>query len=1046
LYVKEESIMKNCCWRFGLIGALIAPGVLIHADEPPKRGKADDVSFNRDIRPILSDNCFACHGPDISTRKAKLRLDQREVAIKAGAIVPGKADQSEMIRRIFAEDEKERMPPKKAKKTLTSKQTELLKKWVEQGAVYQGHWAFIPPVRPELPAVKNDKWVKNPIDRFILGRLEQEGLQPSPEADRRTLARRLSFDLTGLPPEPAVVDKFVNDRSDQAYEKCVDALLDSPHYGERMAMQWLDGARYADSNGYQADFERYMWRWRDWVIDAFNKNMHFDQFTIEQLAGDLLPNATLEQNIATGFNRNHRINTEGGTIADEWLVENVVDRVDTTGQVWMGLTFGCARCHDHKYDPITQKEFYQLYAFFNNVPEAGNGVEKPVNQVPFIKAPRAEDTAKLQELKKHVDVVLATLKETERLLPSLQAAWEPEFLKKLKGIHDSWATIKAIEIESEAGAKLSPLPDGSYLAGGKNPAKDVYTIQALPPLHRMTGILLDVIPDKSLAEGSFGRKGNGNIVLSGFDAELRTAQAGSPSTTIPIGFANARADYEQNGWTVQQVLHHQADRGWALDGHDPSKRVPRSALFILDKPVDIPTGATLVVHVRQQALDQHVIGRFRLSVTGEANPTLRTQSGIPEEVVSGLPVAPAKRTPQQKAAIATYFRANFAGPVLEADRALAVARKARDDFDGAIPTVMVMKEMPKPRDTYVLIRGQYDRKGTKVSMGLPAALPALSKDLPLNRLGLARWLVSPEHPLTARVAVNRMWEKFFGVGIVKSSENFGIQGEFPSHPELLDWLATEFIRLGWDMKAIQKTIVMSNSYRQSSATSPALLERDPENRLLARGPRFRLQAELIRDNALAIAGLLVDKTGGPSVRPYQPDGVWDEVNVYGNLRNYHHDKGEGLYRRSMYTIWKRTAAPPQMLLFDSPSREYCAVRRSRSNTPLQALTLLNEITFVEAARVLAQHMLEEGGKTPDQRITYAFRRATAREPSAHELRVLASGLDKRLQKYRANPDAARKLIGQGDAKPDEKLDPEELAAYTVAASVILNLDETVTRE
>ncbi|HLN28746.1 MAG TPA: PSD1 and planctomycete cytochrome C domain-containing protein [Gemmataceae bacterium] len=1015
---------------------------------PPQvqAARANDVNFSRDIRPILADTCFACHGPDAATRKAKLRLDQRDIAVKLGAIVPGKADESELVKRIFSEDPDERMPPAKSKKKLTAQQRELLKRWVNAGAEYTGHWAFIAPMRPMPPAVINERWIRNPIDRFVLAKLEQQGLQPSAQADRRTLARRLSFDLVGLPPDPDCVEKFVNDRAPDAYERFVDTLLQSPHYGERMAMQWLDGARYADSNGYQADFERYMWRWRDWVIEAFNKNMPFDRFTIEQLAGDLLPNATLEQKIATGFNRNHRINTEGGTIAEEWLVENVVDRVDTTSQVWMGLTMGCARCHDHKYDPFTQKEFYQLFAFFNNVPEAGNGEERPVNQVPFMKAPRPYEIRRLQGLDMAVADAQARVLEKEKLLPALQAAWERAYVPKLAKARDPWVMLHPCEVQSAGGAKLTRLPDGSYLASGKKPARDVYTIVAPAPLNRITGVLLDVLPHERLAAKSFGRAGNGNVVLSGFEAELRTAKAGSPPTTIPIKFIQAKADYSQDGWTIEQVLDGNPNKGWGLNGHDPARRVPRSALFIPDKPIEIPAGAMLALRLRSEALDQHVIGRFRLSVTDAVVPKLRDQSGLPEEVARGLTVEPAKRTSQQRAEIAAYFRGHFAGEVTAADKKLATARQARKEYEAAIPTVMVMQEMSKPRDSFLLNRGQYNKKGPKVSMALPAALPALPEGAPLNRLGLARWLVDPAHPLTARVAVNRMWEKFFGTGIVKSSENFGMQGEFPSHPELLDWLATEFIRLGWDMKALQKTIVMSNTYRQSSVVTPALFERDPENRLLARGPRFRLQAELIRDNALSVAGLLVPRIGGPSVRPYQPDGVWDEVNVYGNLRNYKHDTDDGLYRRSMYTIWKRTSAPPQMLLFDSPSREYCTVRRSRTNTPLQALTLLNEITFVEAARVLAQHMLEEGGKTPEARIAYAFRHAMAREPSVEEARVLAAGVAKRLQKYCANPEAAAKLVGVGQAKRSQQLDVAELAAYTITASVILNLDETVTKE
>lgn len=764
-----------------------------------RAGDADKkIDFGRQIRPLLSDNCFHCHGPDEKTRKAKLRLDTKDGLLGKtrdgkAIVLPGKSAESELIARLHPDDASELMPPVKSGKKLSADQQRLLKDWVDQGAPWSDHWAFVAPKRPDVPKTSNDAWVRNPIDAFVLARLDREKLSPAAEADKTTLIRRASLDLTGLPPTPAEIDAFLADKSADAYEKVVDRLLASSHYGERMAMNWLDYARFADSNGFQTDSSRGMWPWRDWVIDAYNRNMPFDQFTVEQLAGDLLPNATRSQQVATGFHRNPRLNGEAGLIQKEWLVETIVDRVDTTGLTWLGLTVGCARCHDHRFDPVRQKEYYQLFAFFNNVAESGTLLanRKGGNTEPVIPVPTADQ---------------------QRQIESLQAALE----------------------EAQQGGK-----DESEIAKLKSKIEDV--------------------------EKNFGA------------------------------------------------------------------------------------------------------------------------------------------------------------------------------------TVMVMRE-GKQRDTFVLLRGQYDKPGEKVAAALPTVFGSLPPGAPANRLGLAKWVVDPANPLTARVWANRAWEHFFGVGIVKTSENLGSQADAPSHPQLLDWLATEFVRLKWDMKAMHKLIATSATYRQSSKVAPGAAERDPENRLLARGSRFRLPAELVRDQALAASGLLTTKIGGPSVRPYMPDGVWDETSVYGDLRGYKHDKGEGLYRRTMYTIWKRTAAPPTMLIFDAPSREVCAVRRSRTNTPLQALALLNEVTYVEAARKLGERMMLEGGKGVNLRLTFGFRLATGRKPTAAELKVLRDGFVADARRFGKDPEAARKLIGLGDTPAPASLDAPQLAAFTLAANVILNLDECVTRE
>ena len=1008
----------------------VSVSVAAAGDDAPIPAK---VEFNRDIRPIFSDTCFKCHGFDENKRKKGLRLDTADGAfkqLKSGGtpIVAGHPDQSEAYVRIMSGDPDELMPPADSGLKITGRQKQLIKKWIEQGAAYQAHWAFITPTRPELPAVQHKTWVKNPIDAFVLAKLEAEHLKPSPEADKTTLIRRASLDLIGLPPTVEEIDAFVHDASPAAYEKVIDRLLASPRYGERMAMQWLDGARYADSNGYQADYERYQWPWRDWVIKAFNDNKRFDQFTIEQLAGDLLPNATIDQKVATGFNRNHRINTEGGIIADEWRVETVIDRVETTSAVWLGLTMGCCRCHDHKFDPVTQKEFYQFYAFFNSVNESGIGAEKPINHPPLARVISDEQRAKFDALSNAALSAEKYLRAEELKLPTMLAAWERTALDEKP--HVRWEAIDADAMTATSGAKLTERLDQSVTVTGTNLPIDSYTIELTSPVDRITGMKLEALPDTSISTGGPGRSVNGNFVLT----HIEVSHAGNP-----VKLERATSDFSQSGYPVEQAIGRETKNGWAIF---PKVKESHFAIFSLETPIEAAGVLTIRLDFKSPNA-QHQLGRFRLSVTDSKTPH---EVGIPPRILTIIHTPIEKRTVKQISEIAEYFRLNHSGEVLDADRAFAKARAARDEFDATLPSVMVMEELPRPRDSYFLIRGQYDHKGEKVQPGTPAALPPMPADAPMNRLGLARWIVDPKNPLTSRVAVNRFWERFFGVGLVKTSENFGSQAEWPSHPELLDWLATEFIRNGWDIKAIQKTIVMSATYRQSSALTPALVERDPENRLVARGPRFRVQAETVRDQALFIAGLLNEKVGGPSVRPYQPDGLWDEINVYGNLRNYKHDTNGNEYRRSLYTIWKRTSAPPGMTLFDMPSRELCTVRRSRTNTPLQALALLNDETYVEASRKLAEKMLTEGGSTPSDRLTYGFCRAIGRVPDSHELQLLETGLQHRLAEYRTDPVAAKALLAVGDSQSPATFDPAELAAYTTSGSIILNLDEAITKQ
>ncbi|MDZ4784311.1 MAG: PSD1 and planctomycete cytochrome C domain-containing protein [Planctomycetia bacterium] len=1000
-------------------------------------GRAAPLDFNRDVKPILAENCFVCHGPDEGSRKAKLRLDRAAAAMSetesgAQAIVPGDPSASEVIARIDAADDDSRMPPIDSRKVLTDEQKQILRAWIEQGADYAEHWSFVKPRRIAPPDVRATTWPRNELDRYVLARLETEGLAPAPEADRPTLLRRLSLDLTGLPPTPAEMDAFLQDASPDAYERVVDRLLASPRYGERMAMWWLDGARYADSNGFQSDWERYQWRWRDWVIDAFNRNQPFDEFTIDQLAGDLRPNATLEQRIATGFCRNHRINTEGGSIAEEWHVENVIDRVDAVSNVWLGLSLGCCRCHDHKYDPFTQKDFYQLFAMFNNVPENGTGDgERPINHRPYLTAPRPDETARLAVLDADVTAAHAALVEQEKLLPQFVADWEHAFATAPPA--KVWHAYQPEAVLAASGASLNLQDDGSILVTGPASANDTFVLRATLDLPRITGLRLESLPTEELPGKGPGRSENGNFVLT----DLRVSLNGTPAR-----LATARADFNQETFAIEQAIDSDAQTGWAIH---PQTGIGHTATFAWEKAQEPKTPSTIAVTLDFQSPHPgHQLGRFRLSFTGVDDP--HTARDIPEDVVAAVACPADQRSDEQRQRIGAYVREHHAPTVQMAQAALEAARQARDEFVATIPTVMVMEEMPEPRPAHVLIRGQYDKHGQPVTAALPAALHPAPAGAPMNRLGLAQWIVDENNPLTSRVIANRLWENYFGVGLVKTTENLGAQGEQPSNQALLDWLATELIRLKWELKAFQKTIVMSATYRQSSQVTPELVERDPENRLLARGARFRLPAEMIRDNALFAAGLLKEHLGGPSVYPYQPENIWNETTEYGNLRNYKHATDDGLYRRSLYTIWKRTAAPPNMMVFDMPSRELCTVRRGRTNTPLQALTLLNDVTYVEAARVLAERMIREGGAKPSHRIALAYRHVLGRDPSAEECAVLIQGLNARLEKFRTQPEQAEKVVSHGAAPRGVDVAVPELAAYTLTACVILNLDETVTKE
>ncbi len=1003
----------------------------IHAAEPPR----GTIQFNRDIRPILSENCFTCHGPDAKNRKAKLRLDLEEPA-KADlgghfAIKPGAPDESEILDRVAEPDPDAVMPPPATGKKLTSEQISLLKDWIAQGAKWQGHWSFLPPRRPDVPRGK--AWVRNPIDAFILDRLTREGLSPSPEADRPALLRRLSLDLIGLPPTPAEVDAFVSDHSPDAYEKQADRLLASPHYGERMALSWLDAARYADTGGYQVDNVRTMWTWRDWVIDAYNTNKPFDQFTVEQLAGDLLPNPTLAQKVATGFNRNHRISNEGGIIEEELRTEYVIDRVNTTSTVWLGLSLGCAQCHDHKYDPISQRDYYRFFAYFNSIAERGNDGG---TAVPFIKVPSDEQAKKQADLQAKRDEAVKRREAGAAEVDAEQAAWETQNGAKARV---TWLPLgQSSLVKAANGTTIKPLDDLSFLATGPNPDTETYTLVALVGPRPITAIRLEALAHESLPSKGAGRAFNANFVLSEFEATATPAF--DPSKSTRVKFCSAIADYSQKGYDIAKAIDGKPGTGWAVDG--PSRPESRVATFIPTEPIASPDGTILTIRLRHEHGGSHAIGRFRLAISRDP---AAAEPPLPAELASILATERAKRTPEQLNKLKIHFRENISTRWRELSKDVDAIEAQSKALDGSILATMVMQDLPKPRPTFILKRGQYDQPSDPVEPGTPASLPSPG-GIPANRLGLAKWLVSPENPLTARVAVNNAWQMHFGTGLVKTSVDFGSQGDWPSHPELLDWLATEFIATGWNVKKLHRLMVTSATYRQSSAASPSLIDRDPDNRLLARGPRFRLPAEGIRDNALAIAGLLSPRVGGPPVKPYQPAGLWEEVSYPGTSSfSYKQDTGESLYRRSLYTFWKRTVPPASLATFDAPSREFCVVSRARTNTPLQALILLNDPTYVEAARALAANAMTEA-RTPADRITLAFRRATARSPRPEELSVLLAGLDRRLAAFKADPSASKKLLGIGEFRADARLDPVELAAYASVASVILNLDETVNRE
>ncbi|MCR9199338.1 MAG: PSD1 and planctomycete cytochrome C domain-containing protein [Planctomycetaceae bacterium] len=999
------------------------------------------IQFNQDVRAILSEHCFECHGPDAENRSADLRLDVEDDA-HAYAISPGDLNASPLWERVTSADADVVMPPPEAKKPLSEKQIDTLKRWIQQGAQYEKHWAFMPIERPDPGVAAEDA-----IDLFIDRMLKRHNLQPAGSADRRTLARRLALDLTGMPLSPEHQRRYLADESPDAYEKLVDELLASPHFGEHMALPWLEAARYADTSGYQADWERFMWPWRTWVIDAFNDNLPFDQFTVEQLAGDMLPNPSRSQLLATGFNRNHRINDEGGVIAAEYAVEYVVDRVDTTSTVWLGLTMGCCRCHDHKYDPLPQQDFYNMFALFNNVPEKGKDGRRGYS-LPVLDVPDPAVEQQLQSLHEQQETLTANLQQAVTAAGEERVRWEADMQTRLAESGDtSWKTLRLTGVKGTGGVKFQRQDDESFLRAGANPAQSTYSAdvssEVLKPFQSqgITAFRLEALVDPSLSAGSLAASVNGNFVLSEFLVEVIT-----DGRTRVLDCSTASADYSQANYPPQNVIDSRKETGWAVEGH--VRKENRKLMVVLAETYRPQAGDSIRIQLQHSSpFARHCIGRFRLGATAAAAPTLDGKTGMPALVAAGLSAM--SPTDEQRKAVDEYFVAT--SPLF------AKLRKQQDALNGRMEEaakkqfvkVMVMSEMEQPRPTFVLNRGQYDQpdENRPATADAPAVLGGLA-ERPHNRLGFAQWLVSPDNPLTARVTVNRFWQQFFGRGLVETVEDFGSQGTLPSHPELLDWLAADFRDNGWDVKRLIRQMVTSDAYRRSSVIRPQDLEKDPRNIWLARASRVRLSGYQLRDQALAASGLLVRTLGGPSVKPYQPPGLWSEVSFQQKNRStdfYVQDHGEKLYRRGLYTFWKRSVAPPMLANFDAAGREMCTVKSTRTSTPLQALNLMNDVTFVEAARAMGQRMLQQGGDSLDSQLSFGIQ-LVGIEASATKLEILRKSHARYTGYFTQRPQDAAEFLSNGEWEHDPSLDDVSLAAMAAVASVILNLDEVIMRQ
>jgi Protein of unknown function (DUF1553)/Protein of unknown function (DUF1549)/Planctomycete cytochrome C len=1078
------------CFVTGLLVALgmgARDSVRADAVAPAARSAAAlrKIDFNRDIRPIFSDNCYFCHGPDKNRRKADLRLDTKDglfgMKDDSYPVVPGKPDDSVLYMRITSDDPDTRMPHKDSNKRLTADQIALIKRWIEEGAEWKGHWSYVPPVRPAVPsttqptvaaalsaAPEKEKFVRNPIDNFIADKLGELGMHPSAEADRHTLLRRLSLDLTGLPPTQAEVDGFINDPSPDAYEKQVDRLLASPRFGERMAVMWMDLVRYGDTIGFHSDNPREVWPWRDWCINAFNRNEPFNQFTIEQVAGDLIPNATREQKTASGYNRLLLTTGEGGAQAKEYVQKYLGDRVRNVATTWLGVTMGCCQCHDHKFDPFSQKDFYRMGAFFADIQEPAISLPTPELMLP---TPEQE-----KELNRLNDAIAAAKKKLDADTPELAAAqvkWEQEYRDKwaaldVKEAAVKWTPLTITEAKSTGGAmlKISQGKEGdTVLASGPNPSTDSYVIKAVTKLKNITALRLDALPHKSLPGGGPGRFNTGNFVLTEIDAAI---DKGAGPTTQPVAFQNASASYEQPAgpespyrkYPAQAAIDGDkfgANLGWAIADRFGLKH---HAIFetAADLGAKDATEQALTITLKFNFGGGHSIGYLKLSATDQPRP-IRAMPGkeLPENIVALIETPAEKRNATQKNELAAYFR-GLAPQLAPVRKELAEATAARDALTG--PPVMNKYNQNKigtiartlisvagpPRVVRVLPRGNWqDDSGEVVTPGVPAFMRQI--EVPVergpSRLDLANWLVARDNPLTARCFVNRLWKMFYGEGMAKPLDDLGAQGQWPTHPELLDWLAVDFMDSNWDVKRMIRSMVTSGTYRQQSAQPKELKEKDPYNKWVARQGTFRLDAEFVRDNALSIAGLLSPKMFGPSVRPYQPAGYWEFLNF--PKRQYDQDHGDSLYRRGLYTWWQRTFLNPSLLNFDASTHEECTAERVRSNTPQQALTLLNDVTYVEAARSFAARILKECDGDTATRIAWAYRTALSRDPLPQEIPILVSLLEKQRKRYQTDVPSADALLGSGESPQATKVATVEWAAWTGVARTILNLHETITR-
>ena len=997
------------------------------------RAQDSPVDFNREVRPILAENCLHCHGPDAASRKADLRLDQRSGALSV--IHPGSASESELYLRVTSSDAAAVMPPPDSGRVLSAAQQQVLRRWLDQGAVWSDHWSWQVLVRPDIPSVSGtatapNSLIRNPIDAFIQSRLAGSGLSASAEAPRSALIRRLSMDLTGLPPSPEETAAFVNDSGADAYDRLVDRLLASVHFGERMAWDWLDAARYADSNGYQGDTERTMWPWRDWVVDAFNRNLPYDEFTLQQLAGDLLPDAGESERLATAFCRNHMINGEGGRIAEENRVDYVMDMAETTGTLWLGLTLNCCRCHDHKFDALTQRDYYSMFAFFNQTPVTGDG--RSGQTAPVLGVASAQQKTQLQELEAVLKVTRRAVQDREAQLASVQPAWEAERLRTLSA-GTSWRRLSASQLSAEH-QQLEQLEDLSIFASGPNPANDAYRVVCRVESGSATGLRLDLLRHPTHTAGGLARSDSGNFVLT----DISIVQVRG-TTEFPVKIGSAEASYEQGNLKVANAFDDDRLSGWAIYEGRPVDR-DHAAVFRFQQPLQLLAGDELRVELRFDSVHaSHNAGFFALSMTQEPKPSLSSSDS--ERLQAALAATQSERTAEQQQLIRESQRASdaqYAKLSAELRGLEASIKRIRD----TIPQVMVMEDQSSRRPTFLLNRGLYNSPGPEVTAAVPASLPGLPAESAGNRLELARWLVSAQNPLTARVVVNRFWQQVFGTGLVKTANDFGVQGELPEHQQLLDWLAVDFRESGWDVKRLLRLLVTSHTYRQSSVIRPEHLERDPDNRLLARAPRYRWPSWMLRDQALAASGLLTRSLGGPPVNTYQPPGVWEDA-TFGR-KAYVQDSGDALYRRSLYIFWRRIIGPT--MFFDNAARQTCSVSVFRTNSPLHALATFNDITWAEAARVMAQRVLIEVEGDDRARLRQVCLRVLARDASVAESAILLGGLERARRQFSADAAAAEKLSQIGDSPRVAGLPATEHAAWASLCLAVLNLDESLSKE